>query len=248
MVMVRGLLWFLLIVAAGLLPQVAMADDEAKLNWSVTPYLWASQTRLSLELNDQKLGGDTISFNDLLDQLDTAFMVNMEAGKGRWSAFADLTYLRTSDNQQRPVFRVESRSDSTLLDTGVAFWPGGVGSNMSVVAGLRLSGFNNRYRFFVQDTEVSRSRDDDDYYDALLGLRYRFQFGERWALLTHADFSLGQSEGTWMLRANLARTVGRRGLNRILFGYQYKHAEYQSGKLRTEFSYHGPMAGFSFRF
>jgi hypothetical protein len=247
-VAVRGLLWFLLIVATGLPPQVAVADDETTLNWSVTPYLWASQTRLSLELNDQKLGGDTISFNDLLDQLDTAFMVNIEAGKGRWSAFADLTYLQTSDKQQRPVFRVESRSDSTLLDTGVAFWPHGVGSDLSIIAGLRFSGFDNRYRFFVQDIEVSRTRDDDDYYDALLGLRYRFEIGERWALLTHADFSLGQSEGTWLLRANLARTVGRSGLNRILFGYQYKHAEYKSGELRTKYSYNGPMAGFNFRF
>ena len=97
-------------------------------------------------------------------------MVNVETGRGRWSVFADLTYLETSDNEQRPVFRVETRSDTTLLDTGVAFWPDGVGSHLSIIAGLRYSGFDNRYRFFLQDTEVSRVRNNKDYYDALLGV------------------------------------------------------------------------------
>jgi hypothetical protein len=231
-----------------LVTATALADGTEPFQWSITPYLWASQTQLDLSLPDQALGGDTISFSDLLDQIDTAFMVNVETGRGRWSVFADLTYLETSDNEQRPVFRVETRSDTTLLDTGVAFWPDGIGSHLSIIAGLRYSGFDNRYRFFLQDTEVSRVRDDNDYYDALLGLRYRIDIGERWELLTHADYSLGQSEGVWVLRANLARTVGRRGLNRILFGYQYKHAEFVAGELRTEYTYHGPMAGFSFRF
>jgi len=226
----------------------ALADEAGTFKWSITPYLWASKTQLNLSLQDQALGGDTISFSDLLDQIDTAFMVNAETGRGRWSVFADLTYLETSDTEQRPVFRVETRSDTTLLDTGVAFWPGGVGSHLSIIAGLRYSGFDNRYRFFLQDTEVSRVRDDNDYFDALLGLRYRIDIGERWELLSHADYSFGQSEGIWLVRASVARTVGRRGLNRILFGYQYKKAEFLAGELRTEYTYHGPMAGFNFRF
>ena len=65
----------------------AMADGTEPFEWSVTPFLWASQTQLDLRLQDQALGGDTISFSDLLDQLDTAFMVNVETGRGRWSVF-----------------------------------------------------------------------------------------------------------------------------------------------------------------
>ena len=44
------------------------------------------------------------------------------------------------------------------------------------------------------------------------------------------------------------RTVGKHESNRILFGYQYKVAEFKSGDLRSDFSYHGPIAGFNFRF
>ncbi len=48
--------------------------------------------------------------------------------------------------------------------------------------------------------------------------------------------------------AVLGYTVGKRQLNRILFGYQYKEAEFKDGGLTTDFTYGGPMAGFNFRF
>ena len=91
-------------------------------------------------------------------------------------------------------------------------------------------------------------RSTKDYYDGLIGLRYRFDLSERWALLTHGDLSFGDSEGTFLLRADFAYTVGKRQLNRILFGYQYKEAEFKDGDLVTDFSYNGPLAGFNFRF
>lgn len=226
----------------------ALGQESSPIRWSVTPYLWASQTKVDLTLRDEALGGDTIEFRDLLDQLDSAFMVNFEAGRGNWSVFADLTYLETSDRQQRPVFLVDTDSETTVLDAGLAYWPNGAGTDLSLIAGLRYSGFDNRYRFYRGDTLVTKVRDGDDYSDVLLGLRYRLDLGGPWEFLTHADYSFGQSEGTWMLRANFARTVGRRELNRVLVGYQYKQAEFVSGDLRTEYAYHGPTIAFSFRF
>ena len=66
--------------------------------------------------------------------------------------------------------------------------------------------------------------------------------------LVAADASFGDSEGSYLLQANLAWTVGSRRLNRILIGYQYKQAEYRDGDLKQTFTMHGPLAGFNFRF
>jgi len=225
-----------------------LAQDTDQLQWSITPYLWASETKVDLAFRDGISGGDTISFNDLLDTLDTAVMVHFESGRGHWSAFADLTYLETSDTRDRPVLAVDVDSEITVLDAAMAWWPGGVGSSLSVIGGMRYSGFDDRYRLSLEDNPVTTLRNKTDYYDALLGVRYRFDLGERWALLTHADFSLGDSEGTWLIRANLAWTVGSRRMNRVLLGYQYKEAEFKSGDVRVDYRYHGPMAGFNFRF
>ncbi len=223
------------------------AESQESIQWSVTPYIWASDTKVDLTIRDESLGGDKISFKDLLDVLDSAFMINVEGGKGHWSLFGDLTYLETSDTNERTLLVIDTNSKQTVLDTGVAYWPNGVGSRLSLIGGLRYSGFEDRYTFIIDDTPVSKQRNSNDYYDALLGVRYRFDMSERWSLLTHADFSFGDSEGTFLLRANFAYTVGKRQQNRLLFGYQYKQAEFRDGDLTTDFSYQGPMAGFNFR-
>ena len=234
-----------------LIPPAAVHGQESnEFGWSITPYLWATETKVDLTFRDTDIGAGEISFSDLLDVLDAAFMIHVEGGRGNWTAFGDLTYLKTSDSSERTVFVVDSNSEQLFLDAAVAWWPGGAGSNFNLYGGLRLSDFDDRYTFRLaaDNTPVGERRSAKDYYDVLLGLRYRFDFSERWALLTQADGSFGDSEGTYLLRANLAWTVGKRRQNRILFGYQFKTAEFTDDDLRLDFDYQGPMVGFNFRF
>jgi hypothetical protein len=228
----------------------ARAQDANSFGWSITPYIWATETTVDLTFRDADIGAGEISFNDLLDVLDAAFMIHVEGGRGNWSAFGDLTYLKTSDSTERTALVVDSNSKQLFFDGAVAWWPGGVGSNFNLYGGLRYSGFDDRYSFrlIINNAPVGERRSTKDYYDALIGLRYRFDLSDRWALLTRADTSFGDSEGTVLLQANLAWTVGKRQQNRILFGYQYKTAEFRDADLRLDFDYQGPMAGFNFRF
>ncbi len=228
----------------------AHGQDADIFGWSITPYLWATETTVDLTFQDTDIGTGDISFGDLLDVLDAAFMIHVEGGRGNWTAFGDLTYLKTSDSTERAAFVVDTNSEQLFLDGAVAWWPRGAGSNFNLYGGLRLSGFDDRYTFRLisDNAPVGERRSKKDYYDALAGLRYRFDFSDRWSLLTRADTSFGDSEGTVLLQANLALTVGKRQQNRILFGYQYKAAEFKDGDLRLDYVYQGPMAGFNFRF
>ena len=228
---------------------VARAQDANSFSWSITPYLWATETTVDLTFRDADIGAGEISFNDLLDVLDAAFMIHVEGGRGNWSAFGDLTYLKTSDSTERTALVVDSESKQLFFDGAVAWWPGGVGSNLSLFGGLRYSEFDDRYSFrlIINNAPVGERRSTKDYYDALIGLRYRFDLSDRWALLTRADSSFGDSEGTWVVSADFAYTVGKRQQNRLMFGYHYKEAEFRDGDLRTDFRYQGPTAGFNFR-
>jgi hypothetical protein len=236
-----------LLLAACANANPALAQDSDKLRWAITPYLWASDTTLDLAFQDTNVGGD-IAFSDVLDVLDAAFMLHVEGGRGNWSAFADITYLATSDTAERPLLTVDSDNKQTFVDAAVSYWPQGVGSPFSVFAGLRYTGFDDRYIFRDGGTEVGRQASNADYYDALLGLRYRFDLAERWSVETRGDYGFGDSEGVFLLRASVAYAVGKQRQNRLLFGYQYKQSEYQDGDVRTEFQNTGPTAGFSFRF
>lgn len=237
-------------VFAGLMmaSAAACAQSAGESRWSITPYLWATDTTFDLTLRDQNIGGGSIGFSDLLDRTDSSFQINIEGGQGNWSTLLDFTYLDTSDTTQRAVLTIDSRSEQTFADAAVAWWPAGVGSNFNVYGGIRYTGFDDRYRFSAGDVLLSERKSSDDYYDALLGVRYRFDLSARWALLTRADCSFGDSEGTWLAQGLFAYTVGKRQLNRVMLGYQFKKAEFRSGDLATDYVYKGPLAGFNFRF
>jgi hypothetical protein len=228
----------------------ASAQQNNQPTWSVTPYLWGSQTKVDLTFRDSNIADGEISFSDLLDVLDAAFMVQIEGGKGNWSAFGDLTYLKTSDTNQRDLLTIDSKSEQTFLDAAIAYWPAGFGSQLSIFGGVRYTKLDDRFAYTgnIGGLVEGQLKSADDYYDALVGLRYRFDFSNRWQLLTHGDYGFGDSEGVFLLRANFAYTVGKRQQNRVLFGYQYKDAEYKDGDLTTAFINHGPMVGFDFRF
>ncbi len=79
--------FFIALAACCLFAGNVWAQSGDKIGWSITPYLWASNTKGDLTFRDTGIGGDKITFNDLLDVLDTAFMAHVEGGKGMWSVF-----------------------------------------------------------------------------------------------------------------------------------------------------------------
>jgi hypothetical protein len=247
--LMRTFVAVLIIVPLGSV-STASAQQGGGISWSVTPYLWAPSTKVDLTFRDTDIGSGEISFKDLFDALDAAFMIQVEGGKGSWSVFSDLTYLKTSDTAERTVLTIDSSSKQVFLDAALAYWPGGFSSPLSLFGGVRYSGLDDHYTFTTTANGIllGEQRSSNDYYDALLGARYRFDLSDRWQLLTHGDYSFGDSEGVLILRANFAYTVGKKQRNRILFGYQYKDSEFKDGDLTTAFTYHGPMAGFDFRF
>ncbi len=228
----------------------ARAQETDALRWSITPYVWAPTTTIDLAYRGTNIGGQVISVGDVLDKIDVAFMINVEYGKGNWSAFADLTYMNASDAVARTITTIDTEFEQVLLDAGMAYWPAGVGTSFNVVAGMRYTGSDNRFSFsLAQDgTPVGSIQSSSDYYDGLLGLRYRSDFSERWSLLTRGDVSFGDTERTFLLQMNFAYTVGKEQQNRIMFGYQYREAELMDGDLTTDIALSGPMAGFNVRF
>jgi hypothetical protein len=229
----------------------AMANEGANdpLRWSMTPYLWAPNVSIDLSLDDTNIGGD-VSFADILDTIDAALMLHTEGGRGQWSVFADLAYLEATDVNELTLLRIESSNKQLFLDTALAWHPHGIDAPFNIFGGLRYTSLDTRYNFFSvpNDNLLTSQQSKADYYDALLGLRYRFNLSERWSLDTRGDASFGDSEGTLLARASLAYAVGAKRQNRLLIGYQYKQMEFLENDVTTEIRLQGPVAGFNFRF
>jgi hypothetical protein len=236
------LLPFLLMGAA---PVVAASEG---FTWSISPYIWATETKVDLKAGGTPIGGGSISFSDLADVTDAGFQGVFEGRRGRWSAFVDLTYLETSEREARQFLNIKSESETVVVDAAVAFWPAGEDGGLSLFAGLRYTDLENTYRFLQDGQQLAVIRNDRDYADVLLGLRYMTPLANRWSLLTRGDYSFGDSEDTFQLQALVRWGFGERRQHGVLFGYRYKEADFKSGQVEEEYQYKGPVVGLNFTF
>jgi hypothetical protein len=234
----------------------ARADDNGSLAWSVTPYIWATDTKIDLSADGTPIGSGEISFGDLVDATDASFQVVAEAGRegGNWSAFIDVTYLDTSDDIRKNVegidIRVDTDSEQWFIDAAVAYWPMGEEGGLNVFGGVRYIDLDDEYDFSI-GAPVNADFDlnsDRDFTDALVGVRYRFDLARHWSLLTRGDYSFGDSEGIWLLQAVARYAVGGNRQHGILLGYRYKEGELEDSGISEDYEWKGPLAGFNFRF
>ncbi len=230
----------------------ANGAENGAINWSFTPYLWATETKFDLTANGTPIGGGTVTFSDLVDTTDASLQVFVEGGRegGNWSAFIDLTYLDTSDEVDVVAVRIETDSEQLIIDAAIAYWPQGEAGGLNLFGGIRYTSLDDRFTFIDSGTGVTLATltNDRGFTDLLLGGWYRFDFNGRWSILTHVDYAFGDSDGIFQLQALIRYAVGRNRQHGILIGYTYKEAELEDGGLEEDYEYKGPVACFNFGF
>jgi hypothetical protein len=91
-----------------------------------------------------------------------------------------------------------------------------------------------------------RIADEQDYWDALIGIRGRAAIGEsRWSLEYYLDMGPGSSDLTWQGLAGVTYTYGWGDLMLV-----YRHLIYDEGTdgLMNNFRFTGPAFGARFHF
>lgn len=242
---------YLLTLSLFLLNSSALGSEAEGWGWSITPYIWATDTNYDLTAEGTPIDDGRITFDDLLDVTDSSFQIAVETGResGNFSGFLDVTYLETSDNFQGNLLRIDTDSEQWFIDAAVAYWPQGVDGNLNVFGGVRYTDLDDKFTVKTNEAglELLKFGPQRDFIDALVGARYRFDLADRWALLTHADYAAGDSEGIFFLQALLRFQLSKSGRYRMLLGYRYKEAEYEDGGLEEEYEYKGPVIGLSIR-
>ena len=86
---------------------------------------------------------------------------------------------------------------------------------------------------------------DASYWDAIIGVKGRYAFGQdaRWFLPYHLDVGAGESEFTWQVSAG----VGYRfGWGSMFATWRYLEYDFKSGPVQSV-SFNGPVFGASFQ-
>jgi len=200
--------------------------------WSVTPYAWATDVGIDVKVADRQLVDETISVQDLLEDLDTIAQVRLEAQKGAHGLFVDLFDVNLSDDATTVALpsgngnaTFEPEMGMTILDLGGLYDPQGDQQGFQLLYGARLLNERATIGAEVEFTNgVTRTRDfdvDDWFVDALVGLRFARRIGERWSFQTQADVSKGGTEYTWSLGPTLGYTFGHTGKYTAIAGYRH---------------------------
>ena len=219
------------------------SDAESAGNWQfeLAPmYLWA----VSITGDQTVKGNDVdldVSFSDIFDNLNGALTFHFEAArKQSWGFFTDLNYIVL--NPEDGPIDIEY---TQILYELAAFY-------RLIEGDLIIDGFGGA-RYSSMDVELDfpgpRSDEDQrkDWIDPFAGLRWKWNFAEKWATNLRTDFggfSVG-SDFTW----NLVGLIHYKPWEHVGFfgGYRMLYQDYSTGDGNSRFAYdaymHGPALG-----
>lgn len=216
----------------------AYADDW---QWTLTPYIWAADLGVDVTIRDTQVVDTEIAFDDLLENIEIAAQVHVEAHKGAHGVLFDIFYVALADEQTRPLVpnlpatdaRFDSELTMSIVDLAGTYDPAGDEEGVSFKYGVRIldTSFDIDTTFTLgSGAEASRTfSSDDTLVDGLVGIRYRHALTPRLNLLLGADFSTGDTEATWSAGGYLGWALGDSGRYALNLGYRYMDIEFDTG-------------------
>ena len=232
----------------------AFAEISANkgLSWSVTPYLWLSDTSVKSSINDNTIADTEIKFRDVVDTVEMAFQGHVEGYGDHFGVFADITYISVADKSVQHDTTVDAEMDTGIYELAALYnLPGKGLEGLSLFAGLRqLSG--KQEIELHSDGPVSLDHtisEDNRWTDLMIGARYGFRLSNQWQLGVRADYSNGDTEGAFNLQAVLGYEVRLWKIHgSSMIGYRYFAFDLEEGPLKSEYTMSGPMVGLRFSF
>lgn len=230
----------------------ASAQDSAW-TYKATVYAWIPGFDTSFETDRFGTVEGNKTSNDVLGDLNFAFMGAIEAQTGRFSLIGDLIYASISMDADTPK--------------GVLFNEGVIKTNVTAVSGYGLYRVNTDpqlafdlgvgFRAFsvdatasllATDRETISVGGDGSWVDPLLAARLIVPFNEKWSGTLLGDVGGTGSSDTWQGIATVNYEMSDRWTMNA--GYRYMSIEKDLGdaEVPTTISLSGPLIGVSYNF
>jgi len=261
----------LLVIVAFMLaafaPSVAAEEKPAESAWEfhIAPYMWAISMNGNATVKGLEADVD-VSFSDIWDELNFAFMLEYEARKGHWGLWGNTIYANLGNSN------VSGPSGLTNIDPTVkSLWQGLGGFyrlgtwDLANAPGKKSPSvtvdtyFGARYTYLdlkldfdgVFQNRVNNVSQDKSWVEPLVGARTIWDFSERWTATLAGDIggiAFG-SDFAWDAfgligyRFNL---FGEKNAQAIA-GYRALSQDYTDGSGRDKFQWdvtlYGPILG-----
>lgn len=234
----------------------AQQPDESRWRFEFTPNLWAAG--IKGKFGDGGAGTSVprfdASFDNLLSNLDFAFMGTFEARKGRWGIMGDLIYMSLSSdvtvalppNPIAPTAKSTGELDGTVLTAGGAYRVTAGTTAVDAIGGLRYYALKPSVSIPGPAGRVLEPK--ANWTDPILGIRVRQPLSEHWALTAYADvggFGIG-SDFSYQFYVGAEYSFSSSMAARI--GYRQLRADYEQDDRRLDLTFGGIMLGLRISF
>lgn len=231
-------------------PLVHAAPSGGAFEWSVVPYAWLTSFNTDVQLArlPEAAGGFT-KFEDVVDKVDSAFLIHGEGQGDEFGVFSDFIFLGLEDSNQRQSVRTETDIDARIFEVAAVWAPNAErGRGFETFAGLRMIDMDVTFQLIPNEISILRARIDGDdmYADLMLGARYTVPLSDRWSLTLRGDGSWGGTNGTWNASA-VALYQMRNGA--WAFGWRHLDIDLDIHDGSTfGVALDGPQVGYAFQF
>lgn len=238
-------------------------SGDGKWNFTIAPYMWAVSIDGKVTVGDYSTSS-SMSFSDIMKNLQLGGLTHMEARKGRLGFFVDPIYLKMKQDMtikavsaggtQPPTRDVTATIETWLVEFGVMYqaakWrlddrQDGRSASLDIYGG-------GRYWYMHNSLDTSGSVNPTntvDFTDPMIGLSFNTDLTEKMVLNLRGDiggFGAG-SDFSW----NAAALVGYRFTPDItgFLGYRALYLDYKtSDSPRFKITMQGPITGIVFAF
>lgn len=230
------------------------ADLSPSPSFSLTSYLWATAIDgRSATLPPLPAADTSLSFRDVLKDLNGAVMLAGEMRVGRWGFLVDGQYSRVTSGGDpgSPLLssvKVRSRSITVQGAALYSVYQGG-GASVDAAAGLRLWNLDNKLEVVSaaggHRLDLSQSR---RWVDPTVGVRLGLDLGAPWSIAVAGDiggFGAG-SRFSWQALASV--DYGLSETWTLKAGYRALYVDYRRGGFSYEATLHGPAVAATYRF
>jgi hypothetical protein len=198
--------------------QPALAAEPDRWQYEITPYLLAAAMDGTAGAKGITVPVDA-SFSDILENLEGGLMGLFTAQKGRWTFMLEGVYINLGAELSGPVAGVVSANVDTKLSADLDL----VGPGNSISVGS-----------------------DDNWTDAVVGVRVLHPVADNVELLGYADVGAGGSDLTWQVVAGVNWEFAK-GFT-LKAGYRHMYWDYEDGGTVWDMSASGPYLGLGIRF
>ncbi|MBP6861615.1 MAG: hypothetical protein KBC57_04575 [Neisseriaceae bacterium] len=241
---VIGLMW------VTLLPVTAFAAQatEAPLRVYVSAYGFAAKIKGDVAIGPLKHSVD-VPFSDTWDNLDSAYMAYLDVAKGRWGAYIDKQYVKTTNaDQVGPAqLRLKTKLDRTSVGVYVTAFDTGTNDqgqrfSLAPTIGLHFTSVTAELKASAIGLSKQANR-SASWREPYIGTRFLYDLNPHWNVAGQVDIGSRHSKG-YQAYVGYRTELFKQPTN-LRLGYRVIDQKHQQGNFNWDIKQSGPVLGLS---